>query len=86
MEKQRDWLTVAEVAAELRVSPGRVRQWITSGDLRSQKSGSTHLIHRSGIDPLRERKTNPGPAKGTPPSQGGRPRTRPTDGRGGEEQ
>lgn len=27
--------------------------------------------------------TNPGPAKGTPPSQGGRPRTRPTDGTGG---
>ncbi len=65
MEEQRDWLTTAEVAAELGITPMRVRQWLTSGDLQSQKVGGTHLIPRAAIEPLRHRKTQPGPEKGS---------------------
>lgn len=43
----------------------RVRQWLTSGDLQSQKVGGTHLIPRAAIEPLRHRKTQPGPEKGS---------------------
>ena len=72
MEEQRDWLTAAEVAAELAVSAGRVRQWLASGEMPSQKVGGVRLVPRSAVEPFRHRKTAPGP-KARPKANAPRP-------------
>ena len=45
------WLTVAEIAAELRISPATVRLWISRGKLRAKRAGERKLlIQRSELD------------------------------------
>src|SRR5260370_11456556 len=44
------WLTVAEIAAELRVTPGKVRLWISRGNLKAQRAGHRKLpVQRSAL-------------------------------------
>ncbi len=71
MNTQRDWMTAAEVAAELGVTPGRVRQWLAKGDMPSEKVGGTRLVQRAAIEPFRSRKTAPGPAPRPKPQAAG---------------
>jgi excisionase family DNA binding protein len=33
------WLTLAEIAAELRVNPSTVRLWVSQGRLRASRAG-----------------------------------------------
>lgn len=47
------WLTVAEIAAELRVNPATVRLWVSKGQLPATRAGQRKLlIRRSDIDRL----------------------------------
>jgi excisionase family DNA binding protein len=47
----RDYLTPAEVADELRVTVVTVRRWITSGTLRASKAGPRRwMIRRSELE------------------------------------
>ena len=45
------WLTVAEIAAELRVNPATVRLWIARGRLLATRPGQRKLlVRRSDVD------------------------------------
>jgi excisionase family DNA binding protein len=45
------WLTLAEIAAELRVNPATVRQWIARGRLSATRPGPRKLlVRRSDLD------------------------------------
>ena len=49
------WLTVAEIAAELRVNPATVRLWISKGTLPAKRAGQRKLlIRRSHLDRMLE--------------------------------
>jgi excisionase family DNA binding protein len=49
------WLTVAEVAAELRVTPATVRFWISRGKLKARRAGQRKLlVQRSELDRMLE--------------------------------
>jgi excisionase family DNA binding protein len=51
-------LTVEEVAAELRVHPETVRQWIRDGELDAFDTGRGYRISRADLDDfIRRRKT-----------------------------
>jgi excisionase family DNA binding protein len=51
-------LTVEEVAAELRVHPENVRQWIRDGELDAFDTGRGYRISRADLDDfIRRRKT-----------------------------
>ncbi len=41
-----DWLTVEEIASELRVHVGTVREWIRSKKLKAAKFGRDYRIRR----------------------------------------
>lgn len=47
-----DLLTVAEFAAQLRVSAPTIRNWIAQGTLVSIQAGRAHRIPRSELDRL----------------------------------
>ena len=51
-ETDRDpWLTLAEVAAELRVNASTVRLWVTQGRLSASRAGQRKwLVRRSELD------------------------------------
>jgi excisionase family DNA binding protein len=66
MVREHDLLTTAEAAQVLGVTAGRIRQLIVSGALPAIKRGRDRFIRRADLDPLRGRKTAPGPAKGQP--------------------
>ena len=56
-QDQRDdpWLTVAEIAAELRVNPATVRLWISRGKLTAKRAGQRKLlVQRSELDRMLE--------------------------------
>lgn len=75
------WLTVAEVADELRVNPATVRLWISKGRLRAKRAGQRRLlIRRSDLDHMLE------VARGEPPARGYQPRPRDPQGRMGPPQ
>ena len=38
------WLTVAEIAAELRINPATVRLWIARGKLKARRAGQRKLL------------------------------------------
>ena len=76
------WLTVAEVAAELRLNPATIRLWISKGTLPARRAGRRKLlIRRSDLDRMlaATRRENPaggdlaqtdgpaGPDRRTPP-------------------
>ncbi len=49
------WLTVAEIADELRVNPATVRLWISKGTLPAKRAGQRKLlIRRSDLDRMLE--------------------------------
>lgn len=50
-EEQDPWLTLAEIAAELRVNPSTVRAWVSRGQLRAVRAGQRKwLVRRSDLD------------------------------------
>lgn len=45
------WLTLAEIAEELRMSPATIRSWISKGTLRAMRAGERKwLVRRSELD------------------------------------
>lgn len=45
------WLTLAEIAEELRLSPATIRSWISKGTLRATRAGQRKwLVRRSELD------------------------------------
>jgi excisionase family DNA binding protein len=49
------WLTVAEIAAELRINPATVRLWISRGKLKAKRAGQRKLlVQRSELDRMLE--------------------------------
>jgi excisionase family DNA binding protein len=60
--------TTAEAAAELGVTPGRVRQMVVDGEMAAQKFGRDLVISAAAIEQAKRRKTTPGPAKANKPS------------------
>jgi excisionase family DNA binding protein len=45
------WLTLAEIAEELRMSPATIRSWISKGTLRATRAGQRKwLVRRSELD------------------------------------
>jgi excisionase family DNA binding protein len=49
------WLTVAEIASELRVNPATVRLWVSKGTLSATRAGQRKLlIRRSDLDRMLE--------------------------------
>src|SRR5947209_19873247 len=49
------WLTVAEIAEELRVNPATVRLWVSKGALPATRAGQRKLlIRRSDLDRMLE--------------------------------
>jgi excisionase family DNA binding protein len=49
------WLTVAEIAEELRVNPATVRLWVSKGALPAKRAGQRKLlIRRSDLDRMQE--------------------------------
>jgi len=49
-----DWLTVAEIAAKLRVNPVTVRLWIREGRLRGVQLGGNRAGYRISTEALQE--------------------------------
>ena len=54
-EEERDaadpWLTLAEIADELRVNPATVRQWVTKGQLKASRAGVRKwIVRRSELE------------------------------------
>jgi excisionase family DNA binding protein len=59
-------MTSAEAAERLGVTPGRIRQLLASGELRSRKVGGTRLISERDLARLEARpaaRTGPKPKK-----------------------
>jgi excisionase family DNA binding protein len=54
--------TVNEAAGKLSVSPGRVRQMIVDGLLKTTRFGNVHVISAEALEAAKGRKTKPGPA------------------------
>ena len=54
--------TTAEAAAELGVTPGRIRQMVVDNELAAEKFGRDLMIQESAIAKAKKRKTAPGPA------------------------
>lgn len=62
------WLTVAEIADELRVNPATVRLWISKGALPAKRAGQRKLlIRRSDLDRMLEATRSEPPARGYQP-------------------
>jgi len=75
------WLTVAEIANELRVNPATVRLWVSKGTLPAKRAGQRKLlIRRSDLDHMLE------VARGDPPVTGYQPRPRDAQGQMGPPQ
>lgn len=47
----REWLTVEEVSARLKVHPETVRRWCWSNEISFMKLGNTVRIHASALTP-----------------------------------
>ncbi|HUY59412.1 MAG TPA: helix-turn-helix domain-containing protein [Solirubrobacteraceae bacterium] len=73
------WLTVAEIASELRVNPATVRLWISKGTLPAKRAGRRKLlILRSDLDRMLEDTRRESPPGGyLPQTPGGYPQHRP---------
>ncbi len=53
--------TTNEAAAQLDVTPARVRQMVARGEIESVKMGRDRFITAAAIAEARQRKTRPGP-------------------------
>ena len=66
------WLTVAEIAEELRVNPATVRLWVSKGTLPATRAGRRKLlIRRSDLDRMLEVTRSENPAGGYLPQTEG---------------
>jgi excisionase family DNA binding protein len=62
------WLTVAEIAAELRLNPATIRLWISKGTLPATRAGRRKLlIRRSDLDRLLQQMRSEHPTEGALP-------------------
>jgi excisionase family DNA binding protein len=69
------WLTVAEIARELRVNPATVRLWVSKGTLPATRVGRRKLlIRRSELDGMLEEIRSQPPALGRDPRGDSHPR------------
>lgn len=87
-EEERDaadpWLTLAEIAEELRVNPATVRQWVSKGQLKASRAGVRKwIVRRSDLDRMLA-ETNSSPddvldrvQRGEPPQLAASPPRRP---------
>jgi excisionase family DNA binding protein len=55
-----EWMTTAEVAAELRTSPDTVRRWIREKKLHAEGTPGRRLIHRDDVEAFRRKWGNDG--------------------------
>lgn len=66
------WLTVAEIATELRCSPATIRSWISRGTLQAMRPGQRKLlVRRSEVDRLLAR--NGAAVRPSEPGEAGQP-------------
>jgi excisionase family DNA binding protein len=73
------WLTLAEIAEELRMSPATIRSWISKGTLRAMRAGQRKwLVRRSELDRMLrgEDFEDAPPPPPDPPARGRRRRQR----------
>jgi excisionase family DNA binding protein len=57
------WLTLAEIAEELRVNPATVRQWVSKGQLKASRAGVRKwIVRRSDLDRMLARANPPATA------------------------
>lgn len=78
------WLTLAEIADELRVNPATVRQWVSKGQLKASRAGVRKwIVRRSDLDRMLD-ETNSSPddvldrvQRGEPPQLAAPPPRRP---------
>ncbi len=71
------WLTVAEIAEELRVNPATVRLWVSKGALPATRAGQRKLlIRRSDLDRMLEAIRSEPPQFGIRPPRSTHPRYR----------
>ena len=72
------WLTLAEIAEELRMSPATIRSWISKGTLRAMRAGQRKwLVRRSELDRmLRGEDFEDAPSPPSDPPEPGRRRQR----------
>jgi excisionase family DNA binding protein len=69
-----NWLTLAEIAEELRLSPAAIRSWIAKGKLRATRAGQRKwLVRRSELERMLNR-GEAGAAVPPPPPRSRRPR------------
>jgi len=61
MEERQESFTTKEAAAELGVTPSRIRQMIIDGSLPATKRGRDQFIARADLEAARARQTRPGP-------------------------
>ena len=67
-ESDDPWLTVAEIADELRCSPATIRSWISRGTLQAMRPGQRKLlVRRSELDRMLGRE--PARRSGGPPPE-----------------
>ena len=57
MTEQREWYTVAEAAAILRVTQVTLRAWLRAGRLKGRKIHATWLVPASEVLPQQETQT-----------------------------
>jgi len=71
------WLTVAEIAEQLRVNPATVRLWVSKGTLPATRAGQRKLlIRRSDLDRMLEAIRLESPPAGIRPPRSSHPRYR----------
>jgi excisionase family DNA binding protein len=71
------WLTVAEIAEELRVNPATVRLWVSKGALPATRAGQRKLlIRRSDLDRMQQAIRSEPPQFGMRPPRSTHPRYR----------
>ncbi len=69
------WLTVAEIASELRVNPATVRLWVSKGTLPATRAGQRKLLIRhSDLERMLEVRTSQPLTPGWQPRAGPHPR------------
>jgi excisionase family DNA binding protein len=70
------WLTLAEIAEELRMSPATIRSWVADGTLRAMRPGKRKwFVRRSEVDRMLagEDRYDPKAPETKPPADGWRP-------------
>jgi site-specific DNA-methyltransferase (adenine-specific) len=62
-------ITTAEAAAILKISPVRVRQYINSGQLASEKRGRDHLLSQAEVERFNRQGRRPAGRPTQPPNR-----------------